>query len=128
MLRLFEDTSSVFDALQNASGHPSFRSATGSKTMQTMIGNFVAAAAMVVTVVLFEMGLMAPGNAFFAVTLVILMFTANQLIARENQPLRDAVVNMFTNPASYAGRGTFAAYVGSTALGAIVIVQTLAYI
>lgn len=96
--------------------------------MQTTIGNFVAAAAMVVTVVLFELGMMSPGNAFFAVAFVILMFTANQLIARENQPLRDAVVNMFTNPASYGGRGSFAAYVGSTAVGAIVIVQTLAYL
>jgi hypothetical protein len=96
--------------------------------MQSLIGNILAAAAMVATVVLFELGFMAPGDAFFAVAFVIMMFTANQLIARENQPLRDAVVSMFTNPASYAGRGAFAAYVGTTAVGAIVIFQTLAYL
>lgn len=96
--------------------------------MQSLIGNILAAIAMVATVVLFEFGFMAPGDAFFVVGLVVLLFTANQLIARENQQLRDAIVSMFTNPASYAGRGAFAAYVGSTAVGAIVIFQTLAYL
>lgn len=96
--------------------------------MQSLIGNIFAAAAMVVTVVMFELGFLAPGDAFFAVAAVVLLFTANQLIARENQPVREAIVNMFTNPASYAGRGAFAAYVGSTAVGAVVIFQTLAYL
>jgi len=96
--------------------------------MQSIIGNVVAAAAMVVTALMYELGVLAPGDAFFAVAAVLLMFTATQLIARENQPLRDAVVSMFTNPASYGGRGAFAAYVGSTVIGMIVIVQTLAYL
>ena len=64
--------------------------------MQSLIGNILAAIAMVATVVLFEFGFMAPGDAFFVVGFVVLLFTANQLIARENQQLRDAIVSMFT--------------------------------
>lgn len=96
--------------------------------MQSLIGNILAATAIAVTAVLFQIGVMAPGNAFFAVVLVLLLYTANQLNARENQPLREAVVNMFTNPASYARRSAFAAYVGTTAVGSIIILETLAYL
>ncbi|MEQ8745460.1 hypothetical protein [Pyruvatibacter sp.] len=96
--------------------------------MQSLFGNILAVVAIAASAILYEVGVLAPGDAFFAVAVVLLVFTANQLIARENQPLRDAVVNMFTNPRSYSGRGAFAAYVGTSAVGAIVIFQTMAYL
>jgi len=96
--------------------------------MRSVVGNIVAVGAMGVTALLFEFGLMAPGDAFFAVAGVLAIYTAYQLLAWENRPLREAVVNMLTRPRSYGGRGAFAAYVGTSAVGAVVIAQTLVYL
>ncbi len=93
-----------------------------------MIGHILAVSAITVSAVLFELGMLAPGDAFFAIGITLLIYTGYQLAARENQPLRVAVVNMFTNPSSYSQRGAFAAFIGTAVVGTTVILQTLAYL
>lgn len=96
--------------------------------MQSIFGHVAAVLAIAVTAVLFETGFMAPGDAFFAASAVLLLYTGHQLVARENQPLREAVVALFTQPRTHGGRGFFAAYVGTAVVGGVVVMQTLAYL
>ena len=96
--------------------------------MRSIFGHVAAVAAIAVTAILFEVGVMAPGDAFFAASAVILIYTGHQLVARENQPLREAMVALFTQPRSHGGRAHFAAYLGTAVVGVIVVMQTLTYL
>lgn len=96
--------------------------------MQSIFGHAAAAIIIAVTAILFETGAMAPGDAFFVTSFVLLLYTAHQLVARENQPLREAVVSLIARPASHGGRGYFAAFVGTAVIGAVIVLQTLAYL
>lgn len=83
--------------------------------------SLVAAAAAVTA--LFQLGLIAPGDAFFLVVAIVLVFTGQQLIVREEMGLSAAAHSLVTRPESYRSRFGFLAYVACLALGTLVTVQ-----
>ena len=77
--------------------------------------------------VLFELGSIARGDAFFIAAAMVILFTGQQLIARENMGLAEAATSMFTQPRTYRSRASFAAYFACLALGALVTAQVVAF-
>jgi len=94
--------------------------------MINRILNSLLVAAMVAVLVAFEMKLMAPGDAFFIAVAVIVVFTGQQLIAREQMGLTEAATSML-RPTSWRSRSSLAAYVVCLAIGAFVTVQALGF-
>ena len=95
--------------------------------MLNRIVNLLIMAAMVAVLALFELRLMAPGDAFFIATAIIVVFTGQQLIAREHMGFGEAATSMFTQPQTYRSRSSAMAYFACLALGALVTAQVLAF-
>ena len=91
--------------------------------MLATIWNLILAAAAVAVVVALQVGVLAPGDAFFAAIAIVLVFTAQQLIAREHMGIGAAAHSLVTQPESYRSRIHYLAYVACLALGALVAVQ-----
>lgn len=72
---------------------------------------------MAAVLVLFQLGLIAAGDAFFLAVAVVAVFTGQQLIARENMGFVQAAAAIFTRPQ--------AAYFACVALAAVVTAQVL---
>lgn len=72
---------------------------------------------MAAVLVLFELGQIAAGDAFFIAAAVVAVFTGQQLIARENMGFAQAAAEIFTRPQ--------AAYFACVALAAVVTAQVL---
>ena len=94
--------------------------------MLNRIANVLIVGLMVAVLVLFEMGRIAPGDAFFIAAAIVIMFTGQQLIQRESMGLGEAAASIFTRPASWRSRSSFAAYFACLALGAFVTLQAVA--
>ena len=91
------------------------------------IVNVLIVAAMTSVLVLFELGSIARGDAFFIAAAMVILFTGQQLIARENMGFAEAATSMFTRPQTYRSRSSFAAYFACLALGALVTAQVVAF-
>jgi hypothetical protein len=94
--------------------------------MLNRIMNGLIAAAMVSVLVLFELGMIARGDAFFIATAIVVVFTGQQLIARENMGFARAASSML-QPQTYRSRSSFAAYFACLALGTVLAAQVLAF-
>lgn len=95
--------------------------------MLNRIINGLVVATMAGVLVLFELGMIAPGDAFFIAAAIIVVFTGQQLIARENMGFAQAAASMFTQPQTWRSRSSFAAYFVCLGLGALVTAQALVF-
>ena len=95
--------------------------------MLNRISNVLTVGLMAAVLVLFELGRIAPGDAFFIATAIVIVFTGQQLIQREHMGLSEAAMSIFTRPASWRSRSSFAAYFACLALGALVTLQAVAF-
>jgi hypothetical protein len=91
------------------------------------IFNVLVVAAMVGVLVLFELGSIARGDAFFIVSAMVVVFTGQQLIAREHMGFAEAARSIFTRPASFRSRTSLAAYFACLGLAALVTAQVFAF-
>ena len=91
--------------------------------MLSAIWNLILVAAAVAVAAVFQLGLIAPGDAFFLAFAIVLVFTAQQLIAREDMGFADGMHSLVTRPESYRSRLGYLSYVACLALGALVTVQ-----
>ena len=95
--------------------------------MLNRIVNGLIVAGMASVLVLFELGMIARGDAFFIATAIVVVFTGQQLIARENMGFAEAATSLFTQPQTYRSRSSFAAYFACLVLGGLVAAQVLAF-
>lgn len=93
--------------------------------MFNKIVNLSIVALMVAVLVLFELGMIAAGDAFFIAAAVVVVFTGQQLIAREHMSFGEAASSIFTRPQTFRSRSSFAAYFACLGLGALVTAQVL---
>ncbi len=93
--------------------------------MLNRVLNVLIVGLMAAVIVLFELGRVAPGDAFFIAAAIVILFTGQQLIAREQMSFAEAASAMFTRPRSWRSRSSFAAYFVCLALGAAVTLQVL---
>ncbi len=94
--------------------------------MLSALWNLTLAAAAVAVAAVFQLGLIAPGDAFFLAVAIVLVFTGQQLIAREDMGLAAAAHSLVTQPESYRSRLGYLSYVACLALGTLVAVQVAA--
>jgi hypothetical protein len=92
--------------------------------MLNRIINVLIVALMASVLALFEFGMVAPGDAFFIVAAIVVVFTGQQLIAREKMGFAEAATSMLL-PQTYRSRSSFAAYFLCLALGGLVTAQVL---
>lgn len=90
------------------------------------ISSLLTAALMAGVLILFEMGQIAPRDAFFIASAIIIVFTGQQFVARENMGFAEAAKSIVVRPKSYRSRTSFAAYVTCLALGVLVTAQVVA--
>jgi hypothetical protein len=91
--------------------------------MISRIASVLTVGLMVSVVVLFELGRIAAGDAFFIATAIVVVFTGQQLIAREEMGFAEATTSIFTKPQTFRSRFLFAAYFACLGLGALVTAQ-----
>ena len=94
--------------------------------MLNRILNVLIVAAMASVLALFEVGMIARGDAFFIAAAIVVVFTGQQLIARENMGFAQAATSMF-QPATYRSRSSFAAYFACLALGGLLAAHVFAF-
>jgi hypothetical protein len=95
--------------------------------MLNRILNGLVVTLMAAVLVLFELGRILPGDAFFIAAAIVVVFTGLQLIQREQMGFAQAASTMFTSPKSWRNRSSFAAYFACLALGALVTVQAVLF-
>ena len=95
--------------------------------MLDRIASILTVGLMALVLVLFEMGSVAPRDAFFIAAAIIIVFTGQQFIAREQMGFVEAAKSIVARPESYRNRTSFAAYVACLALGALVTAQVVAF-
>lgn len=95
--------------------------------MLNRIASALIVVAMVAVFALFQLKMIAPGDAFFIAAAIVVVFTGQQLIAREQMGFAEAATSIFTRPTSWRSRSSFAAYFVCLALGAVVTAQALAF-
>ncbi|MEQ1866582.1 MAG: hypothetical protein ABL996_18245 [Micropepsaceae bacterium] len=95
--------------------------------MLNRIVNGLIVAAMVSVLALFELGLIARGDAFFIATAIVVVFTGQQLIVREHMGFSEAAASIFTRPQSFRSRSTLTAYFACLALAVLVTAQVFAF-
>jgi hypothetical protein len=94
--------------------------------MLSALWNLILVAGAVAVAAVFQLGLIAPGDAFFLAVAIVLVFTGQQLIAREDMGLAAAAHSLVTRPESYRSRLGYLSYVACLVLGALVAVQVAA--
>lgn len=90
------------------------------------ISSVFTMALMVLVLGLFETGNMAPRDAFFIASAIVIVFTGQQFIAREEMGFVEAAKSIVARPRSYRSRTSFAAYVACIGLGVLVTAQIFA--
>jgi hypothetical protein len=101
------------------------RCSKGLAVLSTLWNLFLAGAAVAVAAG-FQAGMIAPGDAFFLAVAIILVFTGQQIIAREDMGLYAATHSILAQPQSYRSRFGYIAYVACLAVGALITVQVAA--
>jgi hypothetical protein len=94
--------------------------------MLSTLWNLLLVTAAICVAVAFQVGALAPGDAFFAAIAIVLVFTGQQLMAREHMGLFAAMFSLFTRPDSYRGRVGYLSYVACLAIGVLIAVQVAA--
>ena len=94
--------------------------------MLATIWNLLLACAAVVVAAGFQVGMIAPGDAFFLAVAIILVFTGQQIIAREHMGLYAATHSLVARPETYNSRLGYLAYVACLAVGLLVTIQVAA--
>jgi hypothetical protein len=94
--------------------------------MYDRIASVLAAGLMVAVLVVFELGQVAPRDAFFLAAAIVIIFTGQQFIARQDMGFVEAARAMATRPQSYRSKTTYAAYVACLVLGLLVTAQVVA--
>ena len=94
--------------------------------MLSTLWNLLLAAAAAVVAAGFQVGMIAPGDAFFLAIAIVLVFTGQQIIAREHMGLYAAAHSLFTRPESYRSRVGYLSYVACLAVGVLITVQVAA--
>ena len=94
--------------------------------MLSTLWNLLLAAAAIAVAAGFQLGMIAPGDAFFLAAAIVLVFTGQQIIAREHMDLYAAAHSLVTRPDSYRSRVGYAAYVACLAVGVLITVQVAA--
>ena len=82
---------------------------------------------MAAILVLFELGSIARGDAFFIASAIVVVFTGQQLIAREHMGFAEAAASIFTRPKSFRSRSSLAAYFACLGLAALMTAQVFAF-
>ena len=95
--------------------------------MLNRIASALIVAAMAAVFALFQLKMIAPGDAFFIAVAIVVVFTGQQLIAREHMSVGEAATSILT-PGSWRSRMSFAAYIVCLALGAVMTAQAFAFI
>jgi hypothetical protein len=93
--------------------------------MFSKIMSVVTVGLMAAVLVLFQIGEIAAGDAFFIAVAIVILFTGQQFIARERMGFAEAAASIFTRPSTFRSRASFAAYFACLALGALVTAQVL---
>lgn len=75
---------------------------------------------------MFELGEIAPRDAFFMAASIVIIFTGQQFISRESMGFLEAAKSIAVRPQSYRSRTSYAAYVTCLVLGLLVTVQVMA--
>lgn len=91
--------------------------------MLNRIASVLTVALMASVLVLFELGKIASGDAFFIAAAIVVVFTGQQLIAREQMGFAEAAASIFTRPKTFRSRSLFAAYFACLGLGALMTAQ-----
>ena len=94
--------------------------------MFNRIVSLVPVALMGLVLFLFEAGEMSPRDAFFIASAIVIVFTGQQFIAREDMGFLEAAKAIVGRPQSYRSRTSLAAYVTCLALGLFVTAQVVA--
>lgn len=89
------------------------------------IASVLIVALMVAVLVLFEMGKIAAGDAFFIAAAIVVVFTGQQLIAREDMGYAEAARSIFMQPQTFRSRSLFAAYFACLGLSALITMQVM---
>jgi hypothetical protein len=89
------------------------------------IASVLAAGLMIAVLVMFELGQIAPRDAFFLAAAIIIIFTGQQFIARENMGFVEAARAIVTRPQSYRSRTSYAAYLSCLMVGLLVTAQVV---
>lgn len=95
--------------------------------MRSLIWNIVAVSVVVLSTVAFEVGYVAPRDAFFIAFTVLAIYMGNQLLARENQPLGQALASIFTKPASHGSSISYLSGLVVAGLSTLVVAQVLTF-
>jgi len=82
---------------------------------------------MAAVLVLLQLGLVAAGDAFFIAAAIVVVFTGQQLIAREHMGFAEAASSIFTRPKSFRSRSSLTAYFACLGLAAFVTAQVFAF-
>jgi cytochrome c biogenesis protein CcdA len=90
------------------------------------ISSILTVILMGAVLVMFEMGQISPRDAFFVAASVVIIFTGQQFISRENMGFIEAAKSIVVRPQSYRSRTSFAAYVACLVLGLLVTAQVMA--
>jgi len=94
--------------------------------MRGIVVNAGLAATIAITLLAYELGVLAPANAFFAAAAALILYTGYQFARRDGMPLGQALADIFARPPARPGRRAFHfAYLASVALGLLVMAQTL---
>ncbi len=95
--------------------------------MRALIWNIVAVSVVVLSTVAFEVGYVAPRDAFFIAFTVLAIYLGNQLLARENQPLGQALTSIFAKPASHSSSVGYMSGLVVAGLSTLVVAQVLTF-
>jgi hypothetical protein len=90
------------------------------------IASVLTVGLMVLVLALFQMGSIAPRDAFFIAAAIVIVFTGQQFIAREQMGFIEAAKSIVARPRSFRNRTSFVAYFACLALGVFVTAQVLA--
>ena len=94
--------------------------------MLSTLWNLLLVTAAILVAAAFQVGAIQPGDAFFAAVAIILVFTGQQIMARESMGLYGAIHSLFTRPDSYRSRVGYLSYVACLAVGAFITFQVAA--
>ena len=90
------------------------------------IASIMTVVLMGAVLVMFELGQVAPRDAFFIAASIVIVFTGQQFISRENMGFFEAAKSIAVRPQSYRSRTSYAAYVACLVLGLLVTAQVMA--
>ncbi|MBI1210847.1 MAG: hypothetical protein GC190_05250 [Alphaproteobacteria bacterium] len=94
--------------------------------MFSTLWNLFLVTAAICVAAAFQVGALAPGDAFFAAIAIVLVFTGQQIMVREHMGLYGAARSLLTRPDSYRSRVGYLSYFACLAVGVLVTLQVAA--